>query len=272
MHVIASCHKQWSQSVVSRTAVEVLESRQLLSASIVTPADTTDSPVAASTINATVGKKFKDAVGTWTTTEAVPAGTTATATVDWGDGKTSRAKLVDDGSGVIQILGSHAWKTAGTFQTFVKVQERVKGHPPQITDVGQSGGSAVVAPKPTPISLKGTLTGDYTTPLGNPDARSYNFTGTGSAGDMGTVDLTGTITPPGFIKSAPATGELTLTAPGGTITLELTGKPQNGGTPVPQKMKYVAGSGTGTFANSGGKGSIAIALDDTASTFVMVLK
>ena len=260
------------QPLVSHALVEVLEHRQLLSVSAITPAEVTDATVSANDITATVGKKFKDVVGTLTTTTALPAGTTATATVDWGDGKTSRAKLVDDGSGTLQILGSHAWKTAGTFNTVVKVQEKVKGHPPTVTDVGQANGSAVIAPKPTPISLKGTLTGSYTTPLGNPDARSYDFTGTGTAGDMGTVDLTGSITPPGFIKTAPATGELTLTAPGGTITLELTGKPQNGGSPVPQKMKYVAGSGTGTFATAGGKGSIAISLDDTASTFVMVLK
>src|SRR3954468_5808993 len=125
----------------SRIPVEVLENRLLLSASAaIAPADVTDSPVAASTVNATAGKKFKDVIGSWTTADGLPkkgSGALAVASVYWGDAKSTRAKMVDDGSGVVQILGSHAWAAAGTFQIVVKVQEYPKGHPTTLTEIGE---------------------------------------------------------------------------------------------------------------------------------------
>jgi hypothetical protein len=263
-----------ARAMFRQALVEVLENRQLLSGAGVSVFDTVEPPVAAIDITATAGKRFHDVVGNWTVTGGLPAkssGTIALATIDWGDGKTSKGKFVDDGSGIVQITGSHSWKAAGTFQTVVKVQEYPKGHKTETTDIGQADGSAVVAPKPHKVSVKGTFTGTYTTPLGNPDARSYVFTGTGTAGALGTATLDGTVTPPGFILSAPASGELTLTAPNGTVTLDLSGKPQPGGSPVPQKMTYVMSDSTGDFVNGAAKGSVAIALDTTANTFVMVI-
>ncbi len=256
-------------------AFEGLEARRFLSTSVINPLDTANSPVTALSITASAGKRFHDAVGNWTIASGVPdpkAGVIALAIVDWGDGKTSHAKFVDDGSGVVQIVGTHAWSKSGTFQTTVKVEEFSKKQPRQITDIGDAGGTAVVAPKPHATSVKGTLTGTYTTPLGNPDARSYVFTGTGTAGSLGTVNVSGIITPPGFIRTAPATGELTMTGATGTATLSLTGHTQPGGSALPQNMKFVISSGTGLFANAGGKGSVSIALDTTANTFVMVVR
>ncbi|MDB5354258.1 MAG: hypothetical protein JWN24_711 [Phycisphaerales bacterium] len=264
--------RQHFQARFPQISVEVLENRRLMSASLV-PADTTEPPVAALDLNATAGKALKGEVGTWTVA-GVPSkasGVVAIAVVSWGDGKTSRAKFVDDGSGVVQIIASHAWAKPGTFQTTVKVEEYPKGHAHNLTDIGQGGASAVVAPKPHKVSVKGTFTGSYTTPLGNPDARNYVFTGTGTAGALGAADLSGSITPPGFIRTAPATGELTLTNASGSVTLECTGKTQSGGSPLPQKMTYIVTNGTGAYANAGGKGSIAIALNTDANTFVFVI-
>jgi hypothetical protein len=273
MHLFARHAKQQRLTPVSQILVEVLENRQLLSGAV-TPFDTIASPVAAVDVTATAGKKFKDVVGNWTVAGGLPAkasGVVAIAIVNWGDGKSSRAKFVDDGSGVVQIVGSHAWAKPGTFQTAVQVEEYPKGHARQLTDIGQGNGSAVVSPKPHAVRLKGTLTGTYTTPLGNPDARSYVFTGTGTAGAMGAVSLDGSITPPGFIRSAPASGQLTLTNANGSVTIDVMGKTQNGGSPLPQKLSYVISAGDGAFANAGGKGTISVALDTTANTFVMVI-
>ena len=180
---------------------------------------------------------------------------------------------MDDGSGTIQINGVHTFAKAGTFQTVVNVEEFPTRHPHQTTEIGQ-GRRGECCAKPHAISLKGTLTGSYTTPLGNPDARSYDFTGTGSAGAMGAVDATGSITPPGFIKSGAATGEFTLTSTsptGGTMTFDVTGHTQNGGSPLPEKLGYQIVSGTGTFARVKGKGTISVAIDTTASTFILVI-
>src|SRR6185437_2697382 len=165
-----------SSAPASQVPFEVLESRRLLSGTIV-PVDTI-SPVTAVTITAVAGSRFKDVVGTWANTDGLPArgsGTTAIAIVTWGDGRTSRAKLLDDGSGTIQIIGTHNWAKPGTFQTLVNVEEFPTRHPREMTEIGQSNGEADVSPRPHAIPLKGTLTGAYTTPLGNPDARSYDF-------------------------------------------------------------------------------------------------
>ena len=271
MHPFAYRGKRQSSSTLSPVSVELLENRRLLSVSTF---DTTASPVAAFDLNSTAGKRFHDVVGNWTNADGLPAkgsGTVAIAMINWGDGKISRGKFVDDGSGVIQITGSHGWHKPGTFQTTVTVDEYPKGHSHQLTEIGQGSATATVSPKPHKVSVKGTITGTYTTPLGNPDARSYVFTGTGTAGKMGAVSMDGTITPPGFILSAPANGEFTLTNANGTITLDLTGKPQPGGSPLPEKMTYTISGGTGDFANAGGKGTVSIAVDDTALTFIIVI-
>jgi hypothetical protein len=271
MYPFALRGKQQHQAPIRQASIETLESRRLLSAS---PFDTTDPAVAALTLDATAGKRFHDVVGNWTVTGGVPAkssGIVAVATIEWGDGKHSHGKFVDDGSGLVQITGSHSWHAAGTFQTVVTVEEYPKGHKTELTNIGQGDGSVVVAPKPHKVSVKGTITGTYTTPFGNPDARSYVFTGTGTAGALGAASLDGTITPPGFILSAPASGEMTLTNADGSITIDLAGKPQPGGSPVPQKMAYTVTDSSGAFANAGGKGSVAIALNTDAGTFVMVI-
>jgi hypothetical protein len=274
MHRLPTRGKQPYRAPVPRIAFEVLENRRLLTGSGITALDVTPSPVEALSLNATAGKRFAGEVGTWTNAGGLPSkssGVVAVAIVNWGDGRTSHAKFVDDGSGVVQITAAHAWAKAGTFQTVVKVEEFPKGHPSHLTAIGQGDGSAVVAPKPGPFSVKGTITGSYTIPLGNPDARSYDFAGTGTAGALGAADLAGSISPPGFIKSAPATGELTLTGATGSVTIDLTGHTQAGGSALPQEMSYKVTSGTSAFANAAGKGTVSIAIDTTALTFVMVI-
>jgi hypothetical protein len=280
MPLYSSRGKRRFQVPASQIPVELLENRQLLSGSIVQPLDIMTSPITALTVSAVQGSRFKGAVGTWTTTDGLPkpgSGLTAIATVNWGDGRTSRARLMDDGSGTIQIVGVHVFTKPGTFQTLVNIEEIPRRQPHQITEIGQSNGEADVTPRPHAISLKGTLTGTYTNPLGNPDARSYDFTGAGTSHALGAVSISGSISPPGFIKSGQAHGELTLTttsaspAPSGTVTFDVTGHTQNGGAPLPEKVAYVITDGTGAFANVRGRGTISIALDTTANTFVFVI-
>src|SRR5438045_457376 len=118
MYHFATRGKQHSLTRARQISIEALENRQFLSASLITPFDTTEPPVAAQDVSATAGKRFHDVVGSWAVTGGVPAkssGVIAIAVIDWGDGKTSKGKFVDDGSGVVQITGSHAWHSAGTF-------------------------------------------------------------------------------------------------------------------------------------------------------------
>jgi hypothetical protein len=264
------------RSFVLPTSIEPLEDRRLLSGTLATPADVTPVVIPIDVnLTTTAGKKFRDLVATWNVDGGLPtraSGNAASATIDWGDGKTSHGKFVDDGSGVVQIIGSHAWKHEGTFDVVVTVNEFPRKHKHDITQIGVANDTAVVSPKPHKISVKGSLTGTYTIPLGgNPDARSYVFTGAGMAKALGNVTVDGHITPPGFITSAPATGELTLTGATGSVTLSLTGAVQEGGSPLPQKMSYEITGGTGDFPSPGGHGSISIAVDDTALTFVIVI-
>ena len=62
-----------------------------------------------------------------------------------------------------------------------------------------------------------------------------------------------------------------VTAANGSVTIGLTGATQPGGSPVPQKMSYTVTGGTGAYANTAAKGTLSIALDTTANTFVIVV-
>jgi len=250
--------------------VEVLERRQLLSASVIATLDTMASPVAALTVTASAGKKVSGELGTWTTPTGVPkpgSETTAIAIVTWGDGRTSRAKFVDDGSGVVQIVGSHVWAKPGTFQMTVKVEEYRKEHPHILTAIGQGSSSILVAPKLGAFSIKGTLSGSYTFGIPNLGARNYGFTGTGTADTPGAVSVSGSIDTPGFRN----TGQFMLTTATGTVTFNVTGYTQSVDSPLPRKMTYTVTGGTGAYAGVKGKGTITIALDDTTATFVIVV-
>jgi hypothetical protein len=258
-----------------RSVVEALEGRRLMSG-VVSVADPGTSPVSAIEVSVPALKSFQGQVGSWTVEGGLPSkssGTVAIGLIEWGDGKTSKAKLVDDGSGVVQIVGQHVWSHQGVFQVTVKIEEYPKAHPKQLTDIGQGTASATVNPKQHLVKIGGTFTGSYTNPLGNPDIpRRYHFTSSGTAGAMGSVDLTGSIAPPGFIRGSSSTGQITLTNANGSITIDVTGKLQTGGGPLPRKLTYTISDSTGNYVSAIGKGSVSLVLDTTANTFVMVIR
>ena len=127
---------------------------------------------------------------------------------------------------------------------------------------------AAAATNSTPLVGAFNVAGKYSHPLGNPDTGSaYNFTGTGKTALLGSFTMTGQIHPPGFIQSARATGTFTLTNSKGTIRLSVKG-PQQGAGVIPPFVSYTILRGTGSYANSSGKGIITIAASDTTRKFV----
>jgi hypothetical protein len=113
----------------------------------------------------------------------------------------------------------------------------------------------------TPISLVGTITGTYTTPFAVPDVgRNYHFQGSGTAGALGNVTATGSVTLPGFIASGRATGKLTLTNSQGSVTLLLAGPVEPGFGAFPSTLSYAIASGTGAYAGDTASGTIAATL------------
>ena len=76
--------------------------------------------------------------------------------------------------------------------------------------------------------------------------------------------------PAPIVVAMPANSRTTvpISAVDGTFGVRVV---STGGSPVPQKMTYVMSDSTGDFVNGAAKGSVAIALDTTANTFVMVI-
>jgi hypothetical protein len=243
--------------------------------------DSVTSPVAALAISPTAQVNFSGQVGSWTVQGGLPSkasGTLAIGIIDWGDGKTSRAKLVDDGSGVVRITGQHVWAKAGAFQLKVTIDEYPRAHPAQLTLIGQDSTTITVVPKPHVVKIKGTFTGSFTQSSFIPDVpTSYLLTGTGKAGTLGTSDLSGSITPPGSIRLPGSTrhytGELTLTNSSGTVRFDIdaVSGASSSVSSLPRRLSYTLTGGTGTYSNAIGKGSIALAINLDTATFLMVV-
>jgi hypothetical protein len=112
-----------------------------------------------------------------------------------------------------------------------------------------SGGIATGAPHF--ILLNATLRGHYHANPSIPDAgTTYVVSGSGHAHGVGHALVTGELHSIGFIAEAHAQGELFLSGPRGTITLDLTGVEQQGGPKgLPDVFSFTTAGGTGKYSN-----------------------
>jgi hypothetical protein len=127
--------------------------------------------------------------------------------------------------------------------------------------VGAVAALATTDASATKIHLTGTAKGSYHLSIANPDTgKEFTFLGSGRVAPLGQVTLSGTIRSPGFIANGHSTGSLVLSTPKGSVTLELTGPPQNGTTPVPNVFSFQITKATGTFKSDTGTGYIDLVL------------
>ena len=111
------------------------------------------------------------------------------------------------------------------------------------------------------IQLTGTVQGSYIERTVNPDTgHKFSFQGLGELKPLGSVSLAGTIQSPGFIANGRSTGTLVLNGLDGSVTLSVTGPPQNGKTPVPDVFNYKITSATGGYKGDTGSGYIDLTL------------
>jgi hypothetical protein len=108
------------------------------------------------------------------------------------------------------------------------------------------------------LVLDGTLQGTWSKTQANPDVGgSETLQGWGSTQPLGQVQATGTLQTPGFIRSARATGSLTLSNAQGSVTLRLVGvmgQPGSSSSP-PSALRYTVVKGTGQYAQATGSGT-----------------
>jgi hypothetical protein len=120
---------------------------------------------------------------------------------------------------------------------------------------------ATTASSAAAVHLTGTARGTYHVSIANPDTgKDYTFLGSGQIAPLGTATLNGAIQSPGFIAIGHSTGSLVLSTPKGSVTLNLTGPPQKGFTPVPDVFNFTITKATGTFKGDHGTGYIDLVL------------
>jgi len=268
--------------------IEVLESRQLLSAAPLQSAiaiapllvvGPISAPTGANvTLHEQAGVSFTASLGTFVT--LAPA-KNLQAAINWGDGTASKGTLIPGGVVGLDELkfevdGTHTYRKAGIFRIKVTVTEPGPTPTSVIRLIATLRDRAIVVAKPT--LLDGTIDGTYSlAPTAVDIGAGYVFNGTGTAGDLGAVSAHAFVTLPGFIATGQATGTLTLTQVGpsasavnNSVTLKLTGPTEAGFGAFPASLAYVITGGTGAFAGATGTGSIAVTLNsDMTFSFVI---
>ncbi|HZL33904.1 MAG TPA: hypothetical protein VFC78_01260 [Tepidisphaeraceae bacterium] len=232
------------------------------------------------TITQTAGQKFTAGVGTFVT---LAPGTGLSASINWGDGHTSPGLLTPVGVvGIDEIqygvTGTHTYAAAGDYAIHTTVVRRpivVPGQPTPlyIVLVAQIDSTAIVNPAEgqTGTSLAGTIAGTYRSTVGNPDVgKTYSFSGSGTAGDLGGVSLKGSVHLPGFILHGRASGTLTLRNARGSLTVRLLGPVEAGFGAFPSTLSYVIIGGTGAYAGDTGSGSIDVTLANSMTALSRV--
>jgi hypothetical protein len=137
---------------------------------------------------------------------------------------------------------------------------------------GQGGAvAAAIAPivkrQGSALALSGTVQGGYLVTSPIPDVgRTYQIGVAGRVSPLGQTGDSATIHTTGFIASGMATGTMTISAPRGTLKLQLTGPVQPGFASLPGTMSYTITSGKGAYKNATGSGSIAITLNSSVLT------
>jgi hypothetical protein len=110
------------------------------------------------------------------------------------------------------------------------------------------------------VVLNGQLSGSYSSSTFPDVGTTYDLSGQGQDQLLGPTSVTGRLHSLGFILHGVAGGTLTLSGSRGTVTLELTGPPQDGFAPLPNQFDYVITGGTGAFADATGQGTASLAL------------
>jgi hypothetical protein len=241
-------------------ALEALEGRQLLSAGI--------------TVYEEPGAKFTADLGNFVT---IAPGTGLQATVNWGDGTTSKGVLKSDGVvGVdeinFEVDGTHKYRKAGTYAIKATVFQPGPSPTTYVRLVASFSDTAIVSRGNT--VLNGEVSGTYlAAPTSVAIGAEYIFNGTGTAGVLGAVSAHGDVILPGptATTTATATGMLTLTnisaspVNSGSVTLKLTGPTESSLGTFPTTLTYVITGGTGAFAGATGVGTIAVTLGSDGS-------
>jgi hypothetical protein len=210
------------------------------------------------TLTKPAGKQFTATIGTFTF--PAPSGHLY-ANVNWGDGAISAGTIKAIGGVGVDVIkyavtGTHTYKLPGTYPVHITVT-RVVGETFAPVVIASINSIAKIT-----LPLAGTITGTYSiAPTMNPDAgKLYRFTGTGTAGMLGQVSVTGSVHTLGFVATGHATGTLTLSNSHGSVTLTLTGPSQPGFSGMPATIAYRITAATGDYANDTGCGTIAISL------------
>ncbi len=132
----------------------------------------------------------------------------------------------------------------------------------------------------TTVSLNGTLTGDYHVAGNvNPDkGLDYVFSGSGSIGALGHVDVTGNLHSLGNVTTGQAKGLIVLSTPEGSLTLHLTGPEQKGLAKLPDHFTFKITNSSGKYLGDQGTGTVVFVRDPAGTsaspehgTFTMVL-
>jgi hypothetical protein len=132
-----------------------------------------------------------------------------------------------------------------------------------------SGAHASVAVSPAALIqgtsylfLNGTVKGTYTTSMHAPDTGAMlTLQAKGTVTPLGQVTAKGTLHGPGFIKSGPISGTVTLTNKKGSVTLSLVGPVVPGFTPPSSgTYQFTFQKGTGTYANDIADGTVSVKL------------
>jgi hypothetical protein len=212
----------------------------------------------------------------------IAPGTGLVTSIKWGDGTTSTGTLVSDGVVGLDELrfkldGTHTYALPGRYDITATVTKPGPVPTTFIQVVATFSDHAIVSRGST--SLDGNITGTYSIlptpePVVFDKGAEYQFTGKGTAGDLGTVSAVGDVTLPGNIIDGQAAGTLKLTtlttaaADSGSVTLKLTGRRENDYGPFPKTLTYTILSGTGIFTGASGTGTIAVTLGGTSASDV----
>ena len=114
------------------------------------------------------------------------------------------------------------------------------------------------------IVLNGTLHGGYVFNHLNPDTGgTYQFGVEGKVTPLGQTGDSGRVQTTGFIASGMATGTMTISAPRGSLKLQLTGPVQGGFAALPATLSYTITGGTHSYRGATGSGSMVVTLNSS---------
>jgi hypothetical protein len=224
-------------------AIEVLEGRRLLSATVITPAPMFSSRAAVAavtvapaghgvTLNLIAGQPFSGSLGTFTgITLGREARFTISAIVHWGDSSAASAGDVSiDAAGTISVSGSHTYARAGRHPIAVSILGR---------PVGQAG-----RPAPNVVVLLGIIRSKAV--IGTTTAPPVNSTGGVTFHEAPAVEFTASVGT--FITLAPATNlQASITWGDGTSSI---GTVTSAGVIGIDEIQFEV-DGTHTYANVG---------------------